>query len=83
MCPLAVDFPNNKKLQDLISSAWKNGKIVSSVCHGPIGRLTFVSCIDLPRPVRVLLMSYRRLPTESTHVCTQAWRTSRSTASTW
>ena len=36
-CLLAVDFPNNKKLQDLISSAWKNGKVVSSVCHGPIG----------------------------------------------
>ena len=35
----AVDFRDNEKLQSLLSAAWKNGKVVSSVCHGPIGEL--------------------------------------------
>ena len=34
----AVDFPHNEKLQGLLSMAWKNGKVLSSVCHGPIGK---------------------------------------------
>jgi len=33
----AVDFPDNETLQKLLGAAWDNGKIVSSVCHGPIG----------------------------------------------
>lgn len=33
------DFPGNKKLASLLTSAYASGKIVSSVCHGPAGLL--------------------------------------------
>ena len=29
------DFPNNPALSEKIEAAWKQGKIMSAVCHGP------------------------------------------------
>lgn len=31
------DFPQNDKLQNVISNLYENGKIISAVCHGPAG----------------------------------------------
>ncbi|TWT24751.1 type 1 glutamine amidotransferase domain-containing protein [Planomicrobium sp. CPCC 101110] len=33
------DFPNNKGLQELTRTIFKNGGVVSAVCHGPSGLL--------------------------------------------
>jgi putative intracellular protease/amidase len=33
----AFDFPGNKVLADLLTNAYKKGKVVSAVCHGPAG----------------------------------------------
>jgi putative intracellular protease/amidase len=31
------DFPNSQALANLISTAWKDGKVIAAVCHGPAG----------------------------------------------
>lgn len=31
------DLPKSQKLTDLLTTAWKQGKVVAAVCHGPSG----------------------------------------------
>lgn len=31
------DLPNNATLAGLLNSAWKDGKVIAAVCHGPAG----------------------------------------------
>jgi putative intracellular protease/amidase len=31
------DLPNSTELADLLSAAWSHGKVLSAVCHGPVG----------------------------------------------
>lgn len=31
-----VDMPDNATVQNIISTMWENGKVVSAVCHGPV-----------------------------------------------
>lgn len=31
------DLPENRTLADLLGTAWKDGKVIAAVCHGPAG----------------------------------------------
>ncbi len=33
---MVVDFPSNETLAALLGKAWDSGKVVASVCHGPV-----------------------------------------------